>query len=266
VTILVNGVASRTFTETGHQTHTLQVADDHATYAVSLQVCNEFSRCSTTGGTQSVQAYGPLRSSTITATPNPDGPNLTWSISGDGNGRPVDVTLTRGNGDDQVWHLTDGQTFAVTSDPLDVGYDRNETVRITLSDPQVDRNRPFVRPTGRSAAPPTATVAVSKGQACDAGSCPADGPIHACHDTNCALVVLTVGNAVTEDGDFSAGQLDCQLSAPDRSFGNQTFHVGNGSTQIDAYYSGTGTLTASCRNDTGDAGQSASGSVDWSID
>jgi hypothetical protein len=267
VDILVDGQVNRSFDETGSQTHRITVADDDHVFAISLRVCNEFNRCSTTAGSQSVQAYGPLRDSAITTfTPIANGPDVSYQITGDTNGRPADLVLTHGDGSQQTWRLPAGP-FSVTSDPINLGYDRSEQARLAMSDPQVNRGTANSRVQGQTASPPQGHVSVSRGTLCnDAGGanpCRQRGFEPPCTDASCGFVVLTLDTFVDEHGNPTSAT--CRLSANDRpDWIGRTWSVGNGTTQLDAYYGSPGIqVTAVCTDSTGQNGQTASGSISW---
>ena len=267
VDILVNGTASRSFDETGAQVHKITVADDDHAFAISLRVCNEFDRCSTTAGSQSVQPYGPLRDTAIaTFTPIANGPAVSYQITGDTNGRPADLVLTHGDGSQQTWQLPAGP-FSVTSDPITLGYDRSEQARVAMSDPQGGRGTANSRVQGQAASPPQAQVSVSRGSLCNDGSggtaCRQRGFEPPCTDASCGFVVLTLNAFVDELGNPISAT--CRLSAGDRpDWIGRTWDVADGVTQLDAYYGNpSGQVTAVCTDSTGQSGQSASGSLNW---
>ncbi len=269
VDILVDGQVNRTFDETGSQSHNITVASDDETYAISLRVCNEFARCSTTGGSRSVMAYGPLRNSLITSfTYTANGPNVTYQISGSTNGRPADLVLTHGDNSQEVFHLTAGQQFSIASEPINLGYDNGERARIDMTDPQISRQSATARLDSQASSPPQAHVSISRGDLCNDGggqgqTCRQKGFEPPCTDASCGFVVLTLDTVVDERG--NPGSMTCQLSANDRpDWLGRTWTVNNGANQLNAYY-GTpgGQISAVCNNQTGRNGQSASTSFTW---
>ena len=267
VDILVGTTVNRTFDETGTHTHTIDVPDDDSSFDISLRVCNEFGRC-TTSGQQSVQAYGPLRDSTITTfTATANGPNVSYQISGDTNGRPAQLVLTHGDGTTQTWNLPAGP-FTVASDPVDLGYDNTEQARVDMRDPQVPRQTATRRTSGRAASPPQAHVSISRGALCNDGggggpACRQRGFEPPCTDASCGFVVLNLDTVVDDRGD--PGTITCRLSAGDRpDWIGRTWTLGNGANQIDAYYGNPGAqISVSCDNSTGQNGQSATNTFSW---
>ncbi|WP_151084475.1 Ig-like domain-containing protein [Nocardioides cynanchi] len=272
VDVLVDGNVNQSFDETGSHAHKITVADDDHSFAISLRVCNEFNRCSTTGGSQSVQPYGPLRDSAITNfTPVASGPNVTYQITGDTNGRPADLVLTHGDGSQQVWHLPAGP-FTVTSDPATVGYDRSEQARLAMSDPQGGRGTANAQVRGQAASPPQAHVSVSRGSLCNDGngsgepSCQQRGSDPRCTDPSCGHVQFSLDSFVDENG--APAQATCSLSAADGALWGWLGHiwtVSNGTSEFpDAYYGSPGnTVTVTCSDTTGNQGQRATSTFQW---
>jgi hypothetical protein len=267
VDILVGGAVNKSFSETGSHTHTIDVPNDDASFDISLRVCNEFNRC-TTSGVQNVQAYGPLRDSTITTfTSTANGPAVTYQISGDTNGRPAQLVLSHGDGSTQTWNLPAGP-FTVSSDPIDLGYDNSEQARVDMRDPQVQRQTATQRASGQAGAPPQAHVSISRGALCNDGGgagqgCQQNRFDPPCTDASCGFVVLTLDTVVDEQG--NAGTVSCRLSANDRpDWIGRTWTLGNGTTQINTYYGNPGAqISVSCNNGTGRNGQSATNTFSW---
>lgn len=203
VDVLVNGAVNQSYNETGAQTHKISVPSDDSAYNISLRVCNEFNRCTTTAGTQSVQAYGPLRDSSIASVGyTPSGPNVTYQISGNTNGRPATLVLTHGggNGSQQTWNLGPGP-FSVSSDPVALGFNATETVQVTLRDPQISRGSGFRQSQGQAQGPPQANVRITPGARCNDDpsknlpACNSSGnPFDDCTDDSCAFVVISLDN------------------------------------------------------------------------
>jgi hypothetical protein len=255
VDILVNGAVTQTFAETGTVSHVISVPSDDSAYNVSLRVCNEYNRCTTTAGTQSVQAYGPLRDSNLTGiNPQPNGNLLSFQITGDTNGRPAQLVLTRGDNSQQVWNLPAGP-FSVTSDARSIGWGKSENVQVTMSDPQVDRGTANANATGQSSPPPTAYVVIRPGDKCNddpsKGLQPCNtggGPLNNCTDDSCAFVKISLGNFVDQNA-------TCRISGPGLPNLNNWSYF-NGDHQLDgkdgqaiAYYGSPGqTVSLSCDN------------------
>jgi large repetitive protein len=272
VDILVDGSVNQSFDETGPQTHRISVADDDHAFAISLRVCNEFGRCSTTAGSRSVQAYGPLRDSLITGfTPVPNGPNVSYQITGDTNGRPADLALVHGDGTVQAWHLPAGP-FSVTADQVELGYDNTEQARVTLSDPQGGRGTGTARVQGQAGSPPQAHVTIARGTMCnDANgsgrpSCQQRGSDPRCTDPSCGHVQFSLDSFVDDNG--APTQATCTLSAQDGALWGWLGHVwtpGNGVSEFpDGYYGSPGnTVTVTCQDNTGRQGQSATDTYQW---
>jgi hypothetical protein len=273
VEVLVNGQVSRTFNETGTQSHRIAVPSDDAAFAISLRVCNEFNRCSTTAGTQSVQAYGPIRDANIQGVGfTQNGPDVSYQISGDTNGRPATLVLSHQNGTQQTWNLGPGP-FSVTSDPILLGYDQTEQIQVDMRDPQVSRGSAHSSIQGRAAPPPQAHVAITKGVACSddptAGrqGCNSTGlGVFDCTDTSCAFIVLSLDTWVDQSGNPSSATCDLNGSGK-LDWNGKTWQLGNGATQLDgnngqsrAYYGSPGkTVTVHCQN----ALQNATASFIW---
>jgi len=272
VEVLVSGAVTRTFDERGDQTHTISVPDDDHAYDISLRVCNEFDRC-TASGTQSVQAYGPLRGAIASVTANPDGPNMSYTISGNTNGRPAVLTINRGLGfpDEQI--TLPAGPFTRQTQVENIGYDSREQITVTIRDPDLGRGSDSQAAVGTAAAPPPAHVSITRGALCNDGIGSASPPCQdrgfdpRCTDASCGHVQLTLDSFVDEHGNPT--EATCQLTAPDADRWNwlgRTWRGGNGTTDLDApgYYGSPGnTIGVTCTDGTGNQGQSASSTFQW---
>jgi hypothetical protein len=220
-----------------------------------------------------VQAYGPLRNAIASVTANPDGPNMSYTISGNTNGRPAVLTVNRGLGfpDEQI-SLPAGP-FTRQTQVENIGYDSVEQVVVTIRDPDIDRGSDVQRQSGTGASPPQAHVSIARGSLCNdaIGSgeppCQQRGADPRCIDATCGHVQLTLDSFVDDHGNPT--DATCQLSAPDAArwgWLGRTWRVGSGTTDLDApgYYGSPGnTIGVTCTDGTGRAGQSASGSFTW---
>lgn len=272
VDILVGTTVSKTFDERGSAQHKITVPSDDQAYDISLRVCNEFDRCSVSS-TQSVQAYGPLRGAITGVSANPNGPNMSFTITGNTNGRPAVVTVNRDYGfPDETFDVGPGP-FTVTTASNNIGYEKVESVRVTINDPQVNRGSDAAGANGTAGPPPVAHVSITRGSLCNDANgssepaCQQHGFDPRCADPTCGHVQLTLDSFVDDHGNPT--QATCQLSAPDAAFWNwigHTWQVGNGTTDLDApgYYGSPGnTVTVSCSDGTGNQGQQATGSYQW---
>lgn len=267
VDVLVGGQVNRTFNERGAQSHVITVPDDDHVYAVSLRVCNEFDRCSQSSA-QSVQAYGPLRGAITGISANPNGPVMSYTITGNTNGRSAVLRVDRGadGSIDETVPLSSGP-FTTQTQTENIGYDRTEQVRVTIVDPNLDRGTDSVRASGTAGSPPQAHVTIGRGSLCNdspgsnAPRCGQGGDPN-CTDPSCGFVQLTLDSFVDEFG--NPNDATCRPAPPYHFEWNwqpgRSWSLGGGTTQLDAYFGTPGAeLDVTCQDDD----QTATGSFTW---
>jgi large repetitive protein len=267
VDVLVGGQVNRTFNERGAQSHVITVPDDDHVYAVSLRVCNEFDRCSQSSA-QSVQAYGPLRGAITGISANPNGPDMSYTITGNTNGRSAVLRVDRGadGSIDETIPLSSGP-FTTQTQNENIGYDRTEQVRVTIVDPNLDRGTDSVRASGTAGSPPQAHVTIGRGSLCNdspgsnAPRCGQGGDPN-CTDPSCGFVQLTLDSFVDEFG--NPNDATCRPAPPYRFEWNwqpgRSWSLGGGTTQLDAYFGTPGAeLDVTCQDDD----QTATGAFTW---
>lgn len=208
-------------------------------YALQLRVCNEGGACSASS-TVSATPYGPLSDPTLNASANAD--TITWSASGNGNGRNAVLRVSDSVGTPSV---QGAGALSLPSTTRTVGYSKTVTITATLSDPAGGRaTRTVSRQVTTGPAPPppkppdppqpVRTVTVWKGSRAVGKECTyyADGGA-------CFHVGITTAN-------FS-GTYQCTILGThnNRVFSTVTY-TGDTRRENSAYYGFDATVVVNC--------------------
>lgn len=184
-------------------------------YSVSLRLCNELNRC-TTSPANNVNTYGPIAAPSISL--SKDGPTtFQVHVSANGNGRQINVHVWTDTG-----HVYDVSTVGANSwnfGGYGVGYSVTDRAHVTISDTagravpgQLDSNT-------QTADPPPPTVALSWGGVANETGCTAGG---------CRYIVSTATNFAASTRCF----LVDSMNTPSTAGGSQTTYAywsqGNG--------------------------------------
>lgn len=192
---------------TGARTATISVPSNDRAFDVTLEVCNEHGKCSSSSS-QPVQTYGGLSISRSDISADVNGKAITWRIEAGGNGDPATLNYTiREDGTAiATGALNVGVARATQSVPYTAStWDKDVTIEVELSDTAPARASSTASKRATSGKPPPPSVSVSVGAACtdaDGGSpkCKIDGGYQgdACTEANCARVGIAVSGFVSD--------------------------------------------------------------------
>ncbi len=246
VTVLVDGSPRATRNGVvGAQQEFITVPSNETNFAVALRVCNENAArggC-TDSEPQRVQTYGPLGDRHITSvSPNVNGRQVSWTISGTSNGDPVVIEYQVPNEPLRRFRPEGPGAFSFfTPNTQTARFDQETSIFVSISD-----DNPGGRGTGqryeqtRSGPPPPVNVSVSRGPACRDGDPSWTGPAcqptpeaEPCTETNCAFIAIAVSGFVQS--------YSCVIHRRHRP--DITFQVdGGGNYSSQSYYYGVGAL------------------------
>lgn len=171
----------------GAATFTTSGLTDGTQTTLTLEVCNEAERC-TSSASRTVTTFGDLKPPSVSATHSDD--RVTGSASGNGNG--ANATLTLYIDSDKVGSVSGKGSLSITRTST-VGYSRKVTVKAVLTSGNTtpsrgDKSASTTETTG--AKPPPPSVHISKGATLAPGLCGAE------YDGNryCWWVVVTRKN------------------------------------------------------------------------
>lgn len=203
----------------------VRMAADGADYQLSLQVCNENERC-TTSGTKNLRTYGPVGISAVQKSEGATEASCTWPVNPNG----LVVTVSFGGRAENIGP-GDGTVNVRRSV---TGYDQSLNCDLTVT--TEGSQRPVERRTGGTVRtdpqpPPNPKVSISRGAKCnDATSAPDCGGSTPCNHSSCGHVHIS-------SSDVPSGNMSCQLRSEEDTggWGNGTFNA-NTSYDTPRYY------------------------------
>lgn len=199
VTIYSDGSPITSFSGTGPQDRTIQVASNDRAYSIQLEVCNESGACERSG-TKSLQTYGPLsRADILRVEPVVRGRTVYWEVTADADGDPATLTVDSDKRAKETFQLNGVDVFTFRTSTVDIGYSATETLVVTLFDNNPSRGpgeRTQTSPATQDPPPPEVTI--QRGDRCNDATndppCSSGGSGTPCTHPSCGKILFTSAN------------------------------------------------------------------------
>ncbi len=245
----------------------IRVPADGELYPVRLRVCNENESqgACRDSDVKMLRSYGPLDNQLFSVEPVVNLDTVSWRITGNTNGDPAVLELTR---DGQTWteQLNQTGSFTHTTAPFQIGFNSSSTLRVRLYDNDPSgRGSDSRQSEAETGDPPRPQIQLVKGERCSDNSvtnpnlpgCSADPS----PGTGCVLVCWKV--SLRSDNLWPS--LNCTFGRASASSGggwnNYTLDATSSGLHNTPLWSSAGSVNATCRYDSGD--QSVQSQAAW---
>lgn len=234
-------------------------------HPVQLRMCNEFvtQRGCTYSDQRTVQTYGPLSRESIRFSPNVDGKQISWTISGSSNGDPASIRFQAEGGAVQTIALPAGSFSITTQQVATAGYNERQRMSFVFYDDNPgNRGEHVFSGDATSAPPPQPSLSFGEWTAC--GDLPESDPKckgpgangFDCVDNTCGKLRIQTSNFVEP--------YTCEARNPwpwVATFERRGFGATDTVDQTPWYFYGGQQVTVTCY--TSDRGQEVSATQTW---